>query len=322
MSQRKKDLLILAALLVVLLLFFAKILFTHQIIRAPDIINEFYWWAKAQSSNSFWDIFKVKMLYANWDIMINSGNTDEGGSLTGQFLFNRNLVFTLFPAPASVAWYIVLHLFFGATGVYCYCRLIGISRVAAFLAGLIFALAPENASLINAGHVMKIATITCAPWVFYFFEKGFQTRRVFFFLATGFMLAFQFFNIHWQIAYYTCLATAVYGMIRSLGIIISERSGGKRLIGRIIGLNLVVMFFFLSTVAMSLIPLANWSKGTNRGAESGASQGKGGLDRDEAMSWSLPPEEVAGFIIPGFFGYSHNYLVISIILLSLITLNL
>ena len=306
MSQRKKDLLILAALLVVLLLFFAKILFTHQIIRAPDIINEFYWWAKAQSSKSFWDIFKVKMLYANWDIMINSGNTDEGGSLTGQFLFNRNLVFTLFPAPASVAWYIVLHLFFGAAGVYCYCRLIGISRVAAFLAGLIFALAPENASLINAGHVMKIATITCAPWVFYFFEKGFQTRRVFFFLATGFMLAFQFFNIHWQIAYYTCLATAVYGMIRSLGIIISERSGGKKLIGRIIGLNLVVMFFFLSTVAMSLIPLANWSKGTNRGAESGASQGKGGLDRDEAMSWSLPPEEVAGFIIPGFFGYSRQ----------------
>ena len=47
---------------------------------APDIINEFYWWAKAQSANTFWDIFKIKIFHANWDIMINSNLID----LTGQ----------------------------------------------------------------------------------------------------------------------------------------------------------------------------------------------------------------------------------------------
>lgn len=306
MTQRRKDLLMLFAMLVLLVLFFAKILFTHQIIRAPDIINEFYWWAKAQGSNSFWDIFKVKIFYANWDIIINSGNTDEGGSLTSQFLFNRNLIFTLLPAPANVAWYIVLQLFFGAAGTYCYCRMIGTSRLAALLGGLTFALATENASLINAGHVMKIATISFAPWAFYCFEKGFLTRRVYWFLATGFVLAFQFFNIHWQIAYYTCLGIGVYGVMRSVGIVLAERREGKRLWGRLFCLNLITLCFFLSTVSISLIPLANWSKGTNRGVESGASQGKGGLDRDEAMSWSMPPEEVTSFVIPGFFGYSRQ----------------
>jgi hypothetical protein len=314
MTERKKDLLIFTALLVGLILLFSNILFTHQIIRAPDIINEFYWGVKGIGDLKLWDLFRVNLSSAGWDMFVNSGSTNEGGAASMQFLFLRNLVFWIFPAPASVAWYIVLHLFVGAAGTYCYCRLIGASRMAALLGGLIFAIAPENTSLINAGHVMKIATISFAPWAFYFLEKGFKTRRLIFFLTTSFVLAYQFFHTHWQIAYYTCLAMGVYGIMRCIGIIMYERNEGNRDVLKVIGLNLVTMFFFLSTVAISLVPLANWAKGTNRGAESGAnvaatsggSQSKGGLDREEAMSWSLPPEELAALVIPGFFGLSRQ----------------
>jgi hypothetical protein len=314
MTERKKDILFLAALLAVLVLFFSHILFTGKIIRAPDIINEFYWNVKGIADLKFWQLFNVNLSSAGWDSYVNSGFTNEGGAASLQFLFFRNLVFWLFPAPASVAWYIVLHLCFGAAGVYCYCRLIGVSRMAALLGGLIFAMAPENASLINAGHVMKIATISFAPWAFYFFEKGFQRKRLIWFLSTGFVLAFQFFQTHWQVAFYTCLAIGVYGVMRSVGIILKDRQEGKRGILRLIGLDLVVMLFFLSTVAISLAPLANWSKDTNRGVNSGAnsvstggsSQPKGGLDREEAMSWSLPPEELGAFVIPGLFGLSRQ----------------
>ena len=103
----------------------------------------------------------------------------------------------------------------------------GAGRLAAFIGGLIFALAPENASLINAGHVMKIATISYAPWAFYFLERGFQTRRVIFFLTTAFVLAFQFFNTHWQIAFYTCLCVGAYGILRLIGIFVAEGKRGK-----------------------------------------------------------------------------------------------
>jgi hypothetical protein len=305
MNQRTKDLLVFGALLVLLILFFSKILFTDKIIRAPDIINEFYWgvdWVKKQS---FWSLFNID-LHASWNDLVNGGTTDGGGGVSNQFLFYRSLIFYLFPAPSCVAWFIVLQLFFGAAGTYCYCRLIGAGRIGSFLAGVIFALAPEIASLINAGHVMKIATITFAPWAFYFFEKGFLTRRVFFFLATAFVLGLQFFNTHWQIAFYTCLSIGIYGILRSAGIFIAERHGGKRVFAKLLGLNLVVMFFFLSTVAISLVPLANWAQDTNRGAESGANQGHGGLDREEAMAWSMPPEEVAAFVIPGAFGISRQ----------------
>jgi hypothetical protein len=305
MTDRRKDLICLTILLAVLVIAFSKILFTGKIVRAPDITNEFYWTVKGFKDLGFLDLFRIT-LRPTWDMFVNGGTSEGGGTLSMQFLFYRSLLFWLLPAPANVAWFMVLHMFFGAAGTYLYCRFIGVSRLASFLGGLVFALAPENASLINAGHVQKIATISFAPWAFYFLERGFQSRRLIFFLTTGLVLAFQFFNMHWQIAYYTCLGIGVYGVMRTAGICIRERSAGKGMIPRLVGLNLATLVFFLTTVAISLIPLADWSKDTTRGVQSGANQGKGGLNVDDAMSWSLPPEEAATFVIPGFFGFSRQ----------------
>jgi len=308
MTERKKTGAVIALLVVILLAMFSRILFTDRIIRAPDIINEFYWWVDGLRRGGIVEFFRSLQLAPGWDIYINSGITDEGGGVAGQLLhLYRPLLFMLLPAPANVAWFIVLHLLFGAAGVYAGCRLIGTSRIAALFAALIFVLAPETASLINAGHVIKIATICFTPWVFYAIEKGFQTRRLIWFMVTSVILTLQFCGGHWQVAYYTCLALAVYGIGRTAGIAFSERAEGRpSALPRLLLCNLVVLVFFLSTVAMSLAPLANWSTHSNRGVKSGANQGKGGLAREEAMSWSLPPEELGALVIPGFFGLSRQ----------------
>ena len=305
MTDRRKSALYVLAFLALLILFFSKILFTDRIIRAPDIINELYWGVKDMPNTPLTDLFRFN-LKADWNMFENSGETTEGGWVAQQFLIHKALLFHFIPAPASVAWFIVFHLFLGGAGAFMYCRAIGIGRLGSMLAGLIFAVAPENASLINAGHVLKIATISIAPWAFFFFERGFQTRRSIFALITAVVLAFQFFHGHWQIAYYTCLGIGVYGVVRSLDILLRERSGERFRFLKLFSLNLVTVLFFLSTVAISLFPLASWSVDTTRGAGSGANEGKGGLQIEEAMSWSLPPEELATFIIPGFFGFSRQ----------------
>lgn len=309
MTDRKQNLLFLSALLAVLILFFSQILFTSKIIRAPDIINEFYWNVKGIGDMPFVDLFNLQ-LRAGWSMFVNSGYSVEGGDVSLSFLIWKKLIFWAIPAPASVAWFIVLHLFFGAVGTFFCCRAIGASRLAAFIGALIFALAPENASLINAGHVMKIATISYAPWAFYFLERGFQSRRLIFFLTTAFVLAFQFFNTHWQVAYYTCLCVGAYGVLRLLGIVYSEKQEEKKMLPRLLGMNVLLLVFFLTTVSISLLPLSSWSKDTNRGVQSGASQPsggiQGGLSVEEAMSWSLPPEELGAFVIPGIFGFSRQ----------------
>lgn len=303
MTNRRKNIILLGLLLGLCMLCYGKILFTDKIIRAPDIINEYYWSVINLSNRTLADIFTFK-LTAVWDIYNNSGNTLEGGGLGNHFLFWQGLLYYLIKPPASVGWFIVLHFFVGGAGVFMLCRAIGASLLASLLGGLVFALAPEMGSLINAGHVLKIATISIAPWAFYFLERGFQTRRVIWFMTTAFILALQFFYTHWQIAYYTCLCVGVYGICRLVGILVAEHEKGSTI--RLVGLNLVVLCFFLSTVAIDLLPLSNWAKETNRGAMSGANQGKGGLNREEAMMWSMPPEELTGLIIPGFFGFSRQ----------------
>ena len=318
MTDRMKKWMFIAGMLAILLVFFAPILFTDKIIRAPDITNEFYWNIKGMGASPFWSLFKINMSSPAWNMFINSGYTTEGGDMTGQFLFFWKLIFWLFPPPASVAWYIVFQFFVGATGVYAYCRLIGTSRWGALLGGLVFVLATENVSLINAGHVMKMATISFAPWALYFIEKGFQTRKVVFFLSASVVLAYQFFHTHWQIAFYTCLAMGMYGILRTVGIVAKEKKEKGKVAVRLLAYNLLLVLFFVSTVAISLAPLANWSKDTNRGGNSGANSGanvsagakqakaKGGLNREEAMMWSMPPEELGALFIPGMFGMSRQ----------------
>ena len=144
------------------------------------------------------------------------------------------------------------------------------------------------------------------PGLFTSWKRAFQTRRVIYFLTTGFVLAFQFFHTHWQIAYYTCLCIGAYAIIRSIVIVRTEGEKSGSTLLKLAGLNLVTMLFFLSTVAISLLPLANWSTDSTRGIGSGANMGKGGLAVEEAMSWSLPPEELVSFAIPGFFGLSRQ----------------
>jgi len=303
-QRRSSDLLILLLLLVGLVALFSPILFTTKIVRAPDILNEFYWGVYNAYGKPLWSMLRIDLSSAGWDPYINSGHTNDGGMASMQFHIYQRLLFGLIPAPASVAWFMVLHLFLGGAGTYLYCRLVGCSRFAALFGGLLFAFCTENTSLINAGHVMKIATIAHAPWVFYFLEKGFRTDRLFAYLCAGLVLTFQFFNTHWQIAFYTCLGVAVYGILRLLEQVRQGEPAVKT--GRTLLLGVTMVLFFLAASAVSLAPLTGWSKDTNRGVHSGANQGKGGLQREEAMMWSLPPEEALALVVPGLFGLSRQ----------------
>src|SRR5450631_175520 len=138
MTERRKDILILTALLLLMVAVFGKILFTAQVVRAPDILNEYFWTVKDIHSEAFTDLFKMDLSNAGWNLLVNSGYTTEGGGASQQFLKYHDLIYWLFPSPANVAWFMVLHLFFGAAGTYLYCRAIGCSRSAAFLGGLVF----------------------------------------------------------------------------------------------------------------------------------------------------------------------------------------
>jgi hypothetical protein len=278
--------------------FCQKILFTDQIIRASDVITQFFWGAKGvheQTASQYLASIPA-IFHANWEPLNDGGRTLEGGWNAIGLLFHRYVIQHFLPFPASIAWLAVLSLFWGAIGTFFYCRLIGIGRVGAFSAGLLFALCTENLSLINAGHIQKIEAICWFPWVILFLEKSLRSRRLFHYSMTALLLAVQFFNMHWQISFYTCLAVGTYWLFHMTWRLAREREYRGNLF-KDVALAAVMTILFFTTIAMSFAPLFSWSQQSERG---------GGMSHEEGMSWSMPPEEILTWFVPGLVGFSRQ----------------
>jgi hypothetical protein len=282
---------------VVVIGFCNRVLFTDMIIRASDVITQFFWGASALKKQSLWGYFSSlpTLFHASWDPLADGGRTLEGGWNAIGLLLHRYFIMHYFPFPSSIAWLAVLSLLWGGIGTFCYCRTIGIGRFAALAAGLLFALCTENASLINAGHIQKIEAISWAPWAMYFLENGLRSRRFFHYAMTALMLSVQFFTMHWQIAFYTCLAVAVYWFFYVAECF--AQGGYARTFRKDFLLASTILILFFTTIAMSFAPLLSWSKQSERG---------GGMTQEEGLSWSMPPEEILTFAVPGLVGYSRQ----------------
>ncbi|QOX79700.1 hypothetical protein FY034_12355 [Trichlorobacter lovleyi] len=287
-------------LLCVVILFCGRILFTDQIIRASDVITQFFWAAKqVKQQTPFEYLTSVAGAFqANWEPFSDGGRSLEGGWNAITLLFHRYLIQRLLPFPASIAWLAVLALAWGGIGTFYYCRKVGIGRAGAFLAGLLFALCSENLTLINAGHIQKIEAIAWLPWIMLSFEAALSGGRLFYYTLTSLLLALQFFHMHWQISFYTCLAVALYWLFWVV-FRWHDEEGGYRIsaLSKDVALAIVMVTLFFSTIAMSFAPLLSWSKQSERG---------GGMSQTQGMSWSMPPEEIATFLIPGMFGFSRQ----------------
>lgn len=289
-----------SALLCVVVLFCSRVLFTDQIVRASDVITQFFWAAKQIKQQTPIDYLAslAAAFHASWEPFSDGGRSLEGGWNAITLLFHRYLIQRLLPFPASIAWLAVLALAWGGIGAFYYCRRIGIGKLGAFLAGLMFALCSENLTLINAGHIQKIEAIAWLPWILLAFESAVSGGRLFHYALTGLLLAVQFFHMHWQISFYTCLAVALYWLF---WVVFRWHDGeGRyqiRALSKDVVLAVVMVTLFFGTIAMSFAPLLSWSKQSERG---------GGMSQEQGMSWSMPPEEVATLLIPGLVGLSRQ----------------
>ncbi len=294
-----RDWVYIALMALIVIVFCNRLLFTDMIIRASDVITQFFWGAQSMKAQPLWEhLSSLPTLFrAAWDPLPDGGRTLEGGWNALGLLVHRFLIMHFFPFPSSIAWLAVLSLLWGGIGTFYFCRVIGVSRYGALAAGLLYALCTENASLINAGHIQKIEAISWAPWALYFLEKALRSRRFYFYALTSLMLAVQFFTMHWQISFYTCLAVAAYWFFQIGARFATEKYAYSKPFRKDFLLAITLLVLFFTTIAMSFAPIFSWSKQSERG---------GGMSQDEGMSWSMPPEELLTFAIPGLVGLSRQ----------------
>lgn len=293
MSLKNRETLLVALILgVIVPVYFYQYIDPRVIANATDV----------QTQQLFWEQFSHEQLqsspsFATWLPYVNGG-IPFGGGLEKIF---RPLSFAFFYfCPPNLAMHldVILHYWLMAFGTYLYGRLIGLSSPAAFLIGLIFSLCTEQVSLMNAGHFGKLNTIAWTPLVFWGVERALQKKRWIYFVVAGTFLSAQLFEGHIQISFYVCLCVGIYFIGRTLSQLIRKEETMQQMSRAYIKGTLMVVVFIL----LSSFTLAHWFE------FKGQSERGEGTPYEFATSWSLPPEELATFIVPNLFGLSRpNY---------------
>ena len=285
LPERYKPVFAIAGLLLICLLFFHQLLFSGEVVNATDILTQQY----------FWNVFTKESLltdpcFRTWLPYVNAGTPFSGGL---DLIFRPVSLLTLLLLPVHIAinYEMVLYLFLMGVGMYLYMREIKVSHLGAFLAALFLMLNGEIVSLINAGHVNKIGAIFPVSFVFWTLERALRRKTLRAFLLTGFVLGFQFWQGHVQISYYTCIAVGIYYLIR-IGFLYREHYNLKQ-ISTLTGFAVIMVIVFLLLSAVEFLPLISFAQVSER-AE--------GVSYEFATSWSMPPEELATYLVPGFFG--------------------
>lgn len=260
--------------------------------NATDILTQQYVWNVFIKDNLFTD-----PCFQTWMPYVNAGTPFSGG-LDLIFRPVTFLTLLLLPVHTAINYEMIIHIIMLGLGMYGYMRQIKVSRIGAFFAALFLMLNGEIVTLLNAGHVNKIGAIFPVTLVFWAFERALQRKTLAAFVLTGVVLGFQFWQGHVQISFYICIAIAIYYVVRMAVQLWQERAW--RPIWKLTAYALIMVAVFLLLSAVNFLPLISFAQVSERSE---------GVSYDFATSWSMPPEELITYLIPGFFGFRRlNYI--------------
>lgn len=243
--------------------------------------------------------------------------------LTSGTFTPHNLYWLIFnPLYAHELTYIIDSLVLALGGVY-YLRTQRVHPLAAWFGGLALGLSGYTFTLFSAGHRGYFHMFSCAVWAFGFIARGFETRRLIYFALIGLVFA-------WGVLYqpdvlllvgalaatYVLWRTGVQGEIRSqeLGV---KRGRGVLETALKVWPRFMVSVLVLVLAGYAGIRAAVTTQIAGRDAQIAGSSGKAAEaagkpgertpeeERERwlfATGWSLPPEDVLEFLVPGVFG--------------------
>lgn len=201
-----------------------------------------------------------------------------------------NLIFLFLSLPAALNFSFAFHLWLLAVFTYIWLRFTGSGRIPSLLGGLVLACSGPVILHLTAGHLSNICTFAWVPLTFLLAEGFFRTRRPRWAAGTGALIALQLLAGHWQYVYYTILGLIVYLVGRAL---LEPRREGKGLLLLPAGAVLAGLAA-LALAAVQVLPALELAGDSFRG-EPGPEWG---------AAFSLPPANLATFVLPGWLGDS------------------
>jgi hypothetical protein len=187
----------------------------------------------------------------------------------------------------------MLHLIWAGVGMIVLARRLGLGRLSQMLAAASFSL--SGALVVRGSFQTMVAVASWLPWLVVAADALGQaareetTRRARgrAVLACAAILAMQWLAGHAQFAWYSFLVAAGWALVRAHAI------GGWRAASRSLALLAAASLLALAISAVQLVPTAEYLLQSSRG---------GGLDPESALTYSLWPWRLLGWLMPGLFG--------------------
>ena len=194
------------------------------------------------------------------------------------------------PLPLTTGWAMLaaLKLFLAGLGTYCYCRAMGLRRLAGVFAGVAFM---GSAPILNWVHWPLASVAICLPWLFWAIEQLIRAaprhRAAWVALLAG-VVATQFYAGHIETSVHILLAASAYLAFRSI-------QAGQSIRGalRLLSLCAAGLTLGAALAAFQLLPAAQTLQ-----------QSAIARDRAQQDIFQLPLEYLAAWVIPNFWGGS------------------
>lgn len=224
------------------------------------------------------------------------GGTSFVGDIQSALFYPLNLITYFLSKPLAyrdLEYLSVLHFFIAGAGMYALLRFGPFTRAgdanrlplrrAACLAGAV-AFEFSDLFITHFGNLNLIASAAWLPLAILFFSRALERTGLRNAIAAGVFLALSFFAGHIQSFLFIALALALYALYFG----VRRRDDARR------SVTLLILTFAIAAglSAVTLLPGLEMSRLSVRSA----------FTYEDAAQYSLPPAELVGLLVPGFFG--------------------
>jgi O-antigen/teichoic acid export membrane protein len=326
LKKFKPDLLVVLLLLLLPLIFFWPVTLGSKTLLPVDNLFTFEPWASLASEwgvniphnellsdlileNCAWKRFLVQAIHNRqiplWNPYLFAGLPFLAAGQHSA-LYPLSILFYILPLAKAYGYFTALQFFLAGLFTFIYCRVIGVHRFGALMAGITYMLSAFF--VVSVVFTMIIAAAAWLPLLLTMIEivvrkqeeKGPVAYSPIPYIAVGAVaLGFQLLAGHVEISLYVLLVMGFYALGRLAVLWWRQRNGW--VVFRLASWLVIMVVLGLGLGAVQFIPLYEAAHLNFR---------QGSVPYSQVVSWAFPPRRLIAFLVPDFFGNPshHSYL--------------
>lgn len=280
---------------VLTLVLFSQFVFSDQMLFGTDTIE-----AGVMFRSFYADFVKNYHQIPMWNPYL-FGGMPFVDAMHGDTFYPLALLQFVMPLHKALGWKLVITVFLAGIFAYLCLRAFGFSRGISTFGGLAYMFSANLVSWVYGGQDGRMYITCLLPLLFFFLEKGLNSRRFLYYLGLGISIGLLILANHPQLAYYALWALGLYFLFRLILQFLDSKE--ESFFQRIKPLLKPISLFVIAVIiglALSLIQILPPYIYVNKYSP----RAEGARGYAYATSWSSHPEELASQVVPEFCGYN------------------